>query len=440
MTNYQVQVDPAVFNPIYLPYIDDKTPTQIFFGGASSGKSVFYAQRCVLDLMKGGRNYLIAREVARTIRGSVAMEIQKVIAAWGVEKLFTVNKTDSTITCENGYQAVFVGLDDVQKLKSITPEKGVFTDAWCEEATEMAAASIGQILKRQRGGDPSVVKRLMLSFNPILQTHWIYVTYFKPIHWANEQSIYVSPEILILKTTYKDNKFLTEQDVSRLENEKDKYLYNVYTLGLWGQLGHTVFTNWRVADLTTMRDQFTNLRQGLDFGFSSDPAASSQSHFDKMRKQIYIFKELYECGLTNDKLAVELKRMYGHWDIKEVEVDGKPQLVEVCLGTDLIVADSAEPKSIEELRGYGVDVVGARKGKDSVEFGIQWLQQHELIVDQSCINMRNELQLCRYKEDAGGNPLKTIVDRDNHLIDQLRYSYEEDMLDSSWSVGPMSKR
>lgn len=439
MAQYQVNIDPTVFNDIYYPYLTDVRPIQIFFGGASSGKSVFFAQRCIFDLLCGNRNYLIAREVAKTIRGSVAMELQRVISAWGVDALFNVNKTDSTITCENGYQAVFVGLDDVQKLKSIIPEKGVFTDAWCEEATEMAAASIGQILKRQRGGDPSVVKRLMLSFNPILQTHWIYTAYFKPIHWSNEQTIHSDPELLILKTTYKDNKFLTEQDIARLENEKDKYLYNVYTLGLWGQLGHTVFTNWRVADLTGMRDQFTNLRQGLDFGFSSDPAASAQSHYDKMRKQIYIFKELYECGLTNDKLAVELKRMYGHWDINEITIDGKPQIVEVCNGTDIIVADSAEPKSIEELLGYGVNVVGARKGKDSVEFGIQWLQQHEIIVDQSCINMRNELQLCRYKEDAGGNPLKTIVDRDNHLIDQLRYAHEDDMLDYSWSIGPFKK-
>jgi len=410
MTSVDIHVD--VFNDAYLPYLDDVTPLQIFYGGSSSGKSVFaVGQRVVYDLLKGGRNYLICREVARTLRGSVMQEVRKVIGAWGLERLFTVNKSDGVITCNgNGYQAVFVGLDDVEKLKSITPSKGVFTDAIIEEATETQEASVAQIEKRQRGGDDKTAKRIILLFNPILQSHWIYEKYFKPLAWDGR--MYRDENILILKTTYKDNRFLTRQDIARLENEKDKYRYDVYTLGEWGTLGNVIFTNWRVEDLSTMRDQFTNHRNGLDFGFSSDPAACPVTHYDKMRKTIYIYDELYQTGLTNDKLAEELKAL---------------------ISDRSVTCDSAEPKSVVELQRYGISARSATKGKDSVLHGIQWLQQQTIIVDSKCINMRNELQGYKWKEDAGGNALPVPVDRDNHLIDALRYAYEDDALENWYS-------
>jgi phage terminase large subunit len=394
-----------VLNKVYLPYLEDETPLQIFYGGSSSGKSVFLSQRVAYDLLRGGRNYLVCREVGRTIRGSVAMEIGKVISAWGIASLFQINKTDGTITAKNGYQCVFTGLDDVEKLKSITPAKGVFTDAWIEEATETEKASVAQILKRQRGGKEEVQKRLTLSFNPILRTHWIYEEYFKNIGWADAQKEYRTDEISILKTTYKDNRFLTRQDVHRLESEQDKYRYEVYTLGNWGVLGNVIFTNWHVDDLSDRLAQFTNHRNGLDFGYSSDPAAVVHSHYDRERKTIYIYDELYQSGLTNDKLADEVKKM---------------------IGQDYIVCDSAEPKSITELQGYGVTAGTADKGKDSVLHGIQWLQQQTIIIDMKCINMRNELQGYKWKEDKGGYALPVPVDKDNHLIDALRYAYESE--------------
>jgi phage terminase large subunit len=401
-----VEIDSSVFNEAYIPYIKDNTPTQIFYGGASSGKSVFLAQRAVYDLMQGGRNYLICREVARTLRGSVVMEISKVINSWGVNELFSINKTDSVITCQNGYQIVFVGLDDVEKLKSITPLNGVFTDAFCEEATETDKASIMQILKRQRGGSESVPKRMTLSFNPILRTSWIYQDYFKNIVWDGRS--YKTDEISILKTTYKDNRFLTKQDVYRLEHETDKYRYDVYTLGEWGVLGNVIFTNWTVQDLSSMRDQFTNHRHGGDFGFSDDPAAIVVSHYDKPHKTIYIYDELYQSGLTNDLLAVETKKL---------------------IGDQVIVWDSAEPKSIEELKRHGVYAIGAKKGKDSVLHGTQWLQQQSIIVDTKCINSRNELQGWKWREDKGGNALPEPIGVNDHLMAALRYGYERESED-----------
>ena len=393
-------------NDAYLPYLDCTSRTQIYYGGSASGKSVFLAQRAILDLVGGWRNYLVCRQVSRTIRGSVAMELQKAIIASDLSEYFSINKTDGTITCTTGKQIIFAGLDDVEKLKSITPQNGAITDIWIEEATETNKDSVKQLLKRQRGGDDSVPKRLTLSFNPVLKSHWIYQEYFAGIGWADEQKEYKSDGLTIAKTIYKDNRYLTPDDVRDLERETDSYYYQVYTLGNWGVLGDVIFTNWRVEDLSEMTAQFTNRRHGLDFGFSSDPAAVVNTHYDTSRKTIYIYKELYETGLTNDILAGRVREM---------------------ITDERIVADSSEPKSIAELNNHSVYAAGAVKGKDSVNFGIDWLKQQTIIVDKSCINMQNELSQYHWKKDAGGNSLKIPVDKNNHLIDALRYAYEEEM-------------
>ena len=419
MTYPKIELDPAVMNDVYLPQLKNMARVQILYGGSSSGKSKFKAQQAVIDTMDdartGGRNWLVCRQVGRTIRGSVAQEINRIITEWGLQQFFSVNKTDGTITCVNGYQIIFSGLDDVEKLKSITPAKGAITDVWVEEATETAQDSIKQLLKRQRGGNPKTPKRLHMTFNPILQQHWIYQTYFNGLGWAETQTKYKTPELSILKTTYQDNKFLTADDRKGLEQETDSYYYQVYTLGNWGVLGDVIFTNWKVEDLSQMHDQFTNRRNGLDFGFSSDPAAVGVSHYDKMRKTIYFYKELYETGLTNDVLAERVKEM---------------------IGDERIICDSAEPKSIQELNNHGVSAVGAKKGKDSVNFGIDWLKQQTIVVDKTCINLINELQQYHWKKDAGGNSLKIPVDKNNHLIDGgLRYAYEGDMTQTWWMSG-----
>lgn len=402
-----VELDPEIFNPVYLSYLENESRIQIYYGGSSSGKSMFLAQRDVIDVMKGGRNILICRQVGRTLRGSVIQEITKVIRKWGLSHLFAINKTDGTITCvANGYQIVFAGLDDIEKLKSITPSKGVFTDVRIEEATEVEKDSIKQLLKRQRGGDNKTAKRLIMSFNPIVQSHWIYQEYFSGIGWTDDQKEYKSDQLSILKTTYKDNKFLTDEDVQGLENETDKYYYNVYTLGNWGVLGNVIFTNWSVEDLSGLRSQFTTRRYGLDFGFSSDPAAMPCTHYDRMRKTIYIFDELYERGLTNDILSIEVKKLSEN---------------------DLVTCDSAEPKSIAELKRYGIKAQPAVKGKDSVLFGIQWLQQQKIVIDARCVNTKNEFQQYKWKEDNMGNATRSPVEINNHIIDALRYAYENDM-------------
>lgn len=395
-------------NRAYGAYLNEYARTQIFFGGSASGKSWFLAQRCVFDLMRGGRNYLICRQVARTIRTSTFQQVERVIREAGLLSLFDINRSAATITNRlNGHQALFAGLDDVEKIKSIVPRVGALTDIWIEEATETERGDVLDLYKRQRGGDEKIRKRMILSFNPILQSHWIYHDFFASIAWDDYQREYKDGDLLIIKTTYKDNAFLTQQDLDDLENEKDKYRYDVYTLGKWGVLGHVVFRNWRVEDLSAMRDSFDNIRCGLDFGFADDPAALWISHYDKRNRRIYVFDEVYERGLTNDMLAERLREK---------------------IGNAIVWCDSAEPKSIAELRKYGINARPARKGRDSRLFGIKFLQAHEIIIDKNCVNAKAEISAAHWDEDAGGNALPQMTRCPDHLIDAARYAHEHDAL------------
>lgn len=395
-----------IFNTAYLPYLDDQTRTQIFFGGSSGGKSIFVVgQRPVYDVLRGGRNYLMVRNVARTSRQSTFNEIRKTISSWKVGEYFNINKSDMVITCANGFQILFAGLDDVEKLKSITPETGVLTDIVVEEATETLETDIKQLEKRLRG-KADVKKRLVLVFNPILRSHWIHATYFANKFYDGDTE-YKDDELHILKTTYKDNlRFLEQDDIQALENETDEYFHSVYTLGNWGVLGDVIFTNWRVMDLTDRIPYFDNIRNGLDFGFADDPSAYNRIHYDKKRKLIYIFEELHEYGLTNPQLASKLLPI---------------------VNRERVVCDSSEPKSIQELKDHKVNAVGAVKGKDSVNFGIQWLQQHQILIDRRCQETINEYQVYQWKKTRAGETIDTPVDKANHHIDCDRYAMEDDM-------------
>ncbi|SFJ83053.1 PBSX family phage terminase large subunit [Thermoflavimicrobium dichotomicum] len=392
----------VVVNQVYLPFLKDETRYQIFFGGSSSGKSYFLAQRAVLDVLEGHRNYLIVRNVLRTVKKSVFNEVIKSIRNMGLSDLFVINQSDLVITYKPTLkQILFAGLDDPEKIKSITPIDGVITDIWVEEATETKYEAIKQLDKRLRG-QSKVKKRLTLSFNPILKTHWIYREYFGG--WDDTKRFYRDENLIILKTTYKDNDFLEPDDIAALENETDRYYYEVYTLGNWGILGNVIFTNWEVQDLSEIRQTFDRFNNGLDFGFAEDPSALAHMHYDRKRSTLYILDELYERELTNDQLAKKLKRM---------------------IGDQIVVCDSSEPKSIKELRNFGVRAIPAKKGKDSVNFGIDWLKRQKIVIDIRCHNAKEEFQKYKWKEDKDGNVLPVPVDRDNHLIDAIRYGCEE---------------
>lgn len=408
-----VNINPNVYNEVFYPYIDDQTRMQIFFGGSGSGKSVFLAQRCICDILKGDRNYLIIRNVSNTIRTSVYNELHKVIVSWELQNLFKMNKTEMVITCINGFQILCKGLDDVEKTKSITSEKGVITDIWAEEATEISADDYKQLTKRLRGSS-RVKKRIMFSFNPIMRTHWICKEYFKD--FQDEDKHYRDEHLVIQKTTYKDNRFLEPDDIYELENEKNEYYYNVYTLGNWGVLGNLVFTNWRIEDLSDTLDKYGTYYNGLDFGFTNDPTAFGRCA--KREKKIYLTHEIYEYGLTNDRIA---------------------ELVKPVIRREPIRCDAAEPKSISELKGYGLNAIAAHKGQGSVNHGIQFIQQHEIIIHRELQNAINEFRVYQWQKNRDGEIMNVPVDRNNHYIDQLRYALSGISFRTETKYEPLTK-
>ncbi len=407
MKNMEInlEISPDIFNPIYLKHqLNNNNRYQIYFGGSSSGKSFSLAQRTVLDVFKGNRNYLIVRNVQSTLKRSCLNEITKAISNFKLNEYFQVNKTDMIITCKlNNKQILFCGLDDVEKVKSITPIDGVITDIWVEEATETDYKAVKQLDKRLRGKS-KVVKRLTLSFNPILKDHWLYTEYFDI--WEDDKQYVEKDNVSILKTTYKDNKFLAEDDIKALENESDKYYYEVYTLGNWGVLGAVIFKNWRVENFSDIEITFDNFRHGIDWGFADDPFAYVKSHYDRMRRKLYICDEVEAVGLLNREAA---------------------PLVSKKANRDLVICDNASPKDVAEFNDLRINAVSARKGAGSIEYGIKFLQGLEIIIHPRCQNFKNEINKYKYKEDKNGNILPIAVDKDNHLIDALRYSLENDM-------------
>lgn len=393
----------SAINDAYLPYLSSPRRYQIFFGGASSGKSCFLSARLVLDTLQG-RNTLVVRAVARTLRTSCWNEIVKAISRFGLTACFQMNRTEMSITARNnGAQILFAGLDDVEKIKSITPARGVLTDVWIEEATEIAYTDFKQLDKRLRGHTLHP-KRMTLSFNPVYKTHWLYREFFSI--WEDGKSACESDTVSILKTTYRDNRFLTDDDRLALESERDPYYRAVYTEGDWGMLGDTIFRTWHTEDLSERKQTEDRLRFGLDFGFAADPCACVCCAYDRARKRVYVYDEFCEKGLTNDVLADRLH----HFAAKHY-----------------VVCDSAEPKSIADLRRCGISALPAKKGPDSLMHGIQWLRAQEIIIDPRCRHLIREMTLYQWKQDRHGNALRVPCDRDNHLIDALRYALEDDM-------------
>ena len=229
--NINIKISKKVFNDVYLPYLENDDRYLIFYGGGSSGKSYYIAQRWIFKLINPIRcNLLVTRQTGDTNRRSTFPLLKQVISNWNLSKHFKINESDMRIKCLfTGNEVAFAGLDDVEKIKSITFENGELTHIWCEEATEMNEADINQLKVRLRGGNSK--KQIVLSFNPINIQHWI-----KP-HFID------SGLATVCFSTYKDNKFLTDDDRKALEDLKytDEYTYNVYCLGKWGILGKTVF-------------------------------------------------------------------------------------------------------------------------------------------------------------------------------------------------------
>ena len=246
-----IKLSKKVFNDVYLPYLNNDDRYLVFYGGGSSGKSYFIAERYIYKLIHPTRcNLLVVRQTGDTNRRSTFPLLKHVISNWNLAEHFKINESDMRIRCKlTGNEVAFAGLDDVEKIKSITFENGELTDIWVEEATETQEQDINQLKVRLRGGKSK--KQMVLSFNPINIQHWI------KGHFID------SGLATVCFSTYKDNKFLTEDDRKALEDLKrtDEYTYEVYCLGKWGILGKTVF------DARAIQKRLETLPRAIKTGF-----------------------------------------------------------------------------------------------------------------------------------------------------------------------------
>ena len=249
--NINIKISKKVFNDVYLPFLENTDRYLIFYGGGSSGKSYYIAQRYIYKLIHPTRcNLLAVRQTADTNRRSTFPLLKQVISNWNLSQHFKVNESDMRIVCKlTGNEIAFAGLDDVEKIKSITFTNGELTDIWVEEATECQEADINQLKVRLRGGKSK--KQMVLSFNPINIQHWI------------KRHFIDSGLATVCFSTYKDNKFLTDDDRKALEDLKytDEYTYNVYCLGQWGIIGKTVF------DARAIQKRLENIKKPIKTGY-----------------------------------------------------------------------------------------------------------------------------------------------------------------------------
>lgn len=398
-----------ILNSAYKEASKTKKRYRIIYGGAGSGKSHFVAQETILNMLSSGKyGYLVVRKTSKSIKNSVFKSLVSKIHQYGLTNYFKVNKTDMSIECVTGSMLVTSGLDDVEKLKSIDGINRI----WVEEASEITEADFDQLDLRMRGLN-DVGYQMTFTFNPISELHWLKKRFFD----------LGGDDVFILKTTYKQNKYLDQAYIKKLENliSNDFQFYRIYVLGEWGSLGNLIFTRWKKADLNELVDlggkqvplksTFDNYHNGMDFGFASDPFAFIRLHLDKKNKRIYVTDEICQVELHNDE-AVELM---------------KP-----IVSNEVVTGDSAEPKSIADMRRMGLNAKGAKKGAGSIEFGIKFIQGYEIIVDNSCINTIRELSGYKWREDKNGNIIPKPVDYDNHLIDAMRYALESASSDTQW--------
>lgn len=370
-------------------------------GGRMSTKSSFIAIVIVLLIIsKHDINALCVRKVKWTLKDSVYNQILWAIDELNLEEQFVWKVSPLEITHKpTGNKIYFRGLDDPLKIKSIRPRKGYIAITWFEELDEYAGMEeIRSVLQSaNRGGD---LVWAFYSFNPPKTID----------NWANQEVGVNRRDKVVKHTTYLDvsetwigKPSLREAEVLK---EKNELAYRHEYLGEVTGTGGTVFDNVEKRPITQEEiDSFGYRYEGIDFGFAVDPFVWVRMAYDKKKTTLYIFDEIFEVKLSN-KAAVE-------------KIKGKSP-------KDYATADSAEPKSIAEMNSLGKRVLSAKKGPDSVDFGMRWLQSLEQIVVDPvrCPNAAREFTCYEYERDKHGNFISRYPDKDNHTIDATRYAME----------------
>lgn len=384
------RLNPDAFNKWIYDIIDDYSHRlEVYYGGAGSGKSYGACQKILLKAMNTKRRVLVIRKVGRTLKISIWQLFLDLLASAGIYNACRINKSDLEIELPNGSVFLFKGLDDPEKIKSIT---GI-TDVVIEEATEVTLDDYTQLNLRLRPKEDN--PQIYLMFNPISKLNWVYGYFFNG----------AAPEnALIISTTYKDNRFLSEEYCEELENlqYRNPAYYRIYALGEFATLDKLVFPTYTKKIISDEEVQGLPKWTGLDFGYVNDPSAIVSGRIDTNNKRIYIRSEYVRKGMLNDEIA--------------------ETMINLGLHKDKSYGDSAEPKSIEEIKQKGVNIEATQKGKDSIIHGIQWIGQYELIVDERCFKVIEELENYTWKKDKKtGEYINEPVDTFNHTIDAIRY-------------------
>lgn len=391
-------------------------------GSRASKKSKTTALWFITNMMKyPDANTLVVRKTYRTLKDSCFTELKWAIHRLGVDAFWDVKESPLEMTYKpTGQKIYFRGLDDPLKVTSITVDQGCLCWMWIEEAYEISSEDDFNMLDESiRGAVPEgshLFKQITLTFNPWNEHHWL------------KQRFFDNPddETLALTTNYMCNEWLDAADRKVFETMKKQNprRYRVAGLGDWGIVDGLVYENWKEeafeiiskADFLDLDEAEQKAKNyvfkesvksafGLDFGYTNDPAALFVGFIDTKDKKIYVYDEMYAAGLSNERIANNVQSM-GY-------------------GKERIIADSAEPKSIDQLKGLGLKVKGAEKGKDSVNHGIQFIQDYKIIIHPRCVNFLTEISNYTWDKDKLGNKLNRPIDDFNHLMDAMRYALEK---------------
>lgn len=374
-------------------------------GGRGSTKSSFVSLEIILGMMKDPKaNCVAMRKVGVNLKDSVFEQLRWAISALGVERHWNVKQSPLELSyIPTGGKILFRGADNPKKIKSTKFRQGYCKYIWYEEVDEFGGMeeirTINQSL--MRGGESFCV---FYSYNPPKSQR----------NWVNEEMLKTRDDRIIHHSTYLTvpKEWLGEQFFIEAEHLKsvNETAYNHEYMGEVTGTGGAVFANITLREISDEEIKgFDRIARGLDWGYATDPFHYTVNHYDKTRRRLYIFHEIQLVGLSNRKAA------------EMVKSENK--------NNALITCDSAEPKSIAEVSGYGLRVVGARKGPDSVDYGIKWLQDlEEIIIDQNrCPATAKEFYGYELESDNNGGFKAKFPDKDNHSIDAVRYSRESDM-------------
>ena len=396
---------PDIVGKGYKDFWNFKGRYRVCKGSRASKKSKTTALFFIFALMKyPGSNLLVIRKVYRTLKDSCFADLKWAVNKLQVNDYWSIKESPlEIIYIPTGQKILFRGLDDPLKVTSITVETGNLCWAWVEEAYEINREQDFNMLDESIRGivEEPLFKQITITFNPWNERHWLKKRFFD-----------VEDENILAKTTnYMCNEWLDESDKKLFENMKknNPRRYQVAGLGNWGIVDGLVYENWEekefdyteVAKMHGVKSAF-----GLDFGYTNDPTALFCGLIDVANRTIYVFDEIYQNAMKNREIAEEI--------------------IHKGYGKEKITADSQEPKSIDELYDLGLKGIrNSRKGKDSINNGIQYIQDYKIIIHPRCVNFITEISNYMWDKDKFDNAVNKPVDDFNHLMDAMRYALED---------------